>query len=160
MSKKLVWIYSDIHLCNFVDTNIFGHSFVSKFSRMTHSDLDQCWWKCTFVDLHTFCVEKNKPKILYVEKNYKYQVYNMYISDLSGLILAEPLKTFYSGMVAVHHTGLENGVTLANTTFTCSLKMAPMHFSSIEKRWSLKIEKKYTLWLAVIRKAQTNSETM
>ena len=38
MSKKLIWIYSDIHLCNFVDTNIFGHSFVSKFSRMSHSD--------------------------------------------------------------------------------------------------------------------------
>ena len=37
VSKKLVWIYSDIHSCNFVDTNIFGHSFVSKFSRMSHS---------------------------------------------------------------------------------------------------------------------------
>ena len=37
MSKKLVWIYSDIHSCNFVDTNIFGHSFASKFSRMSHS---------------------------------------------------------------------------------------------------------------------------
>ena len=37
MSKKLVWIYSDNHSCNFVDTNIFGHSFVSKFSRMSHS---------------------------------------------------------------------------------------------------------------------------
>ena len=36
--NKLIWIYSDIHLCNFVDTNIFGHSFVSKFSRMSHSD--------------------------------------------------------------------------------------------------------------------------
>ena len=35
--KKLIWIYSDIHSCNFVDTNIFGHSFVSKFSRMSHS---------------------------------------------------------------------------------------------------------------------------
>ena len=40
MSKKLVWIYSDIHSCNFVDTNIFGHSFVSKFSRMSHSGSD------------------------------------------------------------------------------------------------------------------------
>ena len=38
MSKKLVWIYWDIHSCNFVDTNIFGHSFVSKFSQMSHSD--------------------------------------------------------------------------------------------------------------------------
>ena len=41
VSKKLIWIYSDIHSCNFVDTNIFGHSFVSKFSRMSHSDLEQ-----------------------------------------------------------------------------------------------------------------------
>ena len=40
MSKKLVWIYSDIHSCNFVDTNIFGHSFISKFSRMSHSAPD------------------------------------------------------------------------------------------------------------------------
>ena len=39
MSKKLAWIYSDIHSCNFVDTNIFGHSFVSKFSWMSHSGL-------------------------------------------------------------------------------------------------------------------------
>ena len=31
-------MYSDIHSCNFVDTNIFGHSFVSKFSQMSHSD--------------------------------------------------------------------------------------------------------------------------
>ena len=38
--KKLIWIYSDIHSCNFVDTNIFGHSFVSKFSLMSHSDTD------------------------------------------------------------------------------------------------------------------------
>ena len=37
MSKKLIWIYSDIHSCNFVETNIFGHSFVFKFSRMSHS---------------------------------------------------------------------------------------------------------------------------
>ena len=37
MSKKIIWIYSDIHSCNFVDTNIFGHSFVSKFSQMSHS---------------------------------------------------------------------------------------------------------------------------
>ena len=35
-----IWIYSDIHSCHFVDTNIFGHSFVSKFSRMSHSDVD------------------------------------------------------------------------------------------------------------------------
>ena len=40
VSKKWIWIYSDIHSCNFVDTNIFGHSFVSKFSRMSHSALD------------------------------------------------------------------------------------------------------------------------
>ena len=37
VSKKLIWINSDIHSCNFVSTNIFGHSFVSKFSRMSHS---------------------------------------------------------------------------------------------------------------------------
>ena len=40
VSKKLVWIYSYSHSCNFVDTNIFGHSFVSKFSRMSHSALN------------------------------------------------------------------------------------------------------------------------
>ena len=26
-----------IHLCNLFHTNIFGHSFVSKFSQMSHS---------------------------------------------------------------------------------------------------------------------------
>ena len=41
VSKKLIWINSDIHSCNFVSTNIFGHSFLSKFSRMSHSDLEQ-----------------------------------------------------------------------------------------------------------------------
>ena len=47
--KKLVWIYSDIHLCNFVDTNIFGHSFVSKFSRMSHSGLDLAVWYYSWI---------------------------------------------------------------------------------------------------------------
>ena len=32
-------IYSDIHLCKFFDTNIFGYSFVSKFLRMSHSGM-------------------------------------------------------------------------------------------------------------------------
>ena len=44
--NKLIWIYSDIHSCNFVDTNIFVHSFVSKFSRMSHSGSN----------LSTFCL--------------------------------------------------------------------------------------------------------
>ena len=63
MSNKLIWINLDIH-SYFVDTNIFGHSFVSKFSQMSHSDSKleeytyrrnvslhynrqcpaQCWW--------------------------------------------------------------------------------------------------------------------
>ena len=32
-------IYSDIGLCQILYTNIFGYSFVLKFSRMSHSDL-------------------------------------------------------------------------------------------------------------------------
>ena len=35
--KKICMNIFDIHSCNFVDTNIFGHSFISKFSRMSHS---------------------------------------------------------------------------------------------------------------------------
>ena len=37
MSKNFLRIYSDIHSCNFLDTNIFGYSFVSKSIRMSHS---------------------------------------------------------------------------------------------------------------------------
>ena len=32
-------IYSDIGLCQILYTNIFGYSFVLKFSRMSHSEL-------------------------------------------------------------------------------------------------------------------------
>ena len=32
-------IYSDIRSCKFFDSNIFGYLFVSKYSRMSHSDL-------------------------------------------------------------------------------------------------------------------------
>ena len=39
MSKNFTRISSDIHLCHFLDTNIFGYSFVSKPIRMLHSDL-------------------------------------------------------------------------------------------------------------------------
>ena len=35
--KFVLRIYSDIHLCKFVDTNIFRYSFVSKFLQMSHS---------------------------------------------------------------------------------------------------------------------------
>ena len=35
--KFFIQIYSDIHSCKFVDMNIFGYSFVSKFLRMSHS---------------------------------------------------------------------------------------------------------------------------
>ena len=38
MSNFLTQIYLDIRSCKFVDTNIFGHLFVSKFWRMSHSD--------------------------------------------------------------------------------------------------------------------------
>ena len=31
-----IQIYSDIRLCKFIDTNIFGYSFVLKFSRGSH----------------------------------------------------------------------------------------------------------------------------
>ena len=36
-------IYSDIHSCKFFDSNIFGYSFVSKFSRMSHSGVYLSW---------------------------------------------------------------------------------------------------------------------
>ena len=37
MSKMFIRIYSDIRSCHFLDTNIFGYSFVSKSIRMSHS---------------------------------------------------------------------------------------------------------------------------
>ena len=54
MSKKLVWIYSDIHSYNFFDTNIFGHSFASKFSRMSHSALKQLSGAWYMIICHTW----------------------------------------------------------------------------------------------------------
>ena len=38
VSKNFIRIYSDIRSCNFLDTNVFGYSFVSKSIRMSHSD--------------------------------------------------------------------------------------------------------------------------
>ena len=39
--RIIFWIriHSDIHSCHFLDTNIFGYSFVSKSIRMSHSGL-------------------------------------------------------------------------------------------------------------------------
>ena len=39
VSKNFIRIYSDIRSCHFLDTNIFGYSFVSKSIRMSHSAL-------------------------------------------------------------------------------------------------------------------------
>ena len=39
VSFLFIRIYSDIHLYRFLDTNIFGYSFVSKSIRMSHSGL-------------------------------------------------------------------------------------------------------------------------
>ena len=36
--KFLIRIYSDIRSCKFFESNTFGDSFVSKFSRMSHSE--------------------------------------------------------------------------------------------------------------------------
>ena len=71
MSKKLIWIYSDIHSCNFVGTNIFGHSFVSKFSRMSHSALIQyqlllqCWFEDVVTDNHNILGRGEKGRFRY-----------------------------------------------------------------------------------------------
>ena len=46
VSKMFIQIYSDIRSCHFLDTNIFGYSFVSKSIRMSHSALNHrldCW---------------------------------------------------------------------------------------------------------------------
>ena len=37
--KFLIWIYADISSCELFVANIFGYSFVLKFSRMSHSDM-------------------------------------------------------------------------------------------------------------------------
>ena len=43
LSIFLIRIYSDIRSYNFLDTNIFGYSFVSKSIRMSHSGLYHLW---------------------------------------------------------------------------------------------------------------------
>ena len=40
LSKKFIQIYLDIYSCHFLDTNIFGYSFVSISIRMSHSALN------------------------------------------------------------------------------------------------------------------------
>ena len=40
MSKNFIRTYSDICSCHFLDTNIFGYSFVSKSILMSHSPVD------------------------------------------------------------------------------------------------------------------------
>ena len=37
MSKNVILIYSDICSCHFLDTNIFGYSFVAKSIQISHS---------------------------------------------------------------------------------------------------------------------------
>ena len=40
VSNFFIHIYSDIRLCKYFNTNIFWYSFVTKFPRMSHSDLE------------------------------------------------------------------------------------------------------------------------
>ena len=59
--KILIWIYSDIRSCHFLDTNIFGYSFVSKSIRMSHSAV--CTYKYSILN-------RESTKIALIDGNY------------------------------------------------------------------------------------------
>ena len=55
VSFLFIRIYSDIRSYRFLDTNIFGYSFVSKSIRMSHSGSNTqgwwCWWWKSFIQM-------------------------------------------------------------------------------------------------------------
>ena len=57
-----IWIYSYIRSCHFLDTNIFGYSFVSKSIQMSHSALDGRF-VCFFTDNFMQCKKEHRTCI-------------------------------------------------------------------------------------------------